>query len=254
MLSTLAKNKISLPSIKIPKQESAVNLNINFLNSFSFGNKRFLSAILWINTLVESDIEHYNQQNLGSWMYLRFNSILQLDPKFLEAYRFGALYLSVIKDDIVGASDIFTRGLTKYPNDWELNFYGGHHYFFEVNDKKTAFKLFNNIRHHSRTGPIIISILAKMKAQEGNLEIAHDIIRDAYNKNRDGGPFEKKFYQSLYSIRAEIDLNCLNSKFKKDNCRLLDIDGRPYVKTQVGYKAQKIWQPVRFKNRKNISL
>ena len=62
-----------------------------------------ISSLLWTHTLLFSDYEHYKNDDLDSWMYLRFNTITDLDPRMYEAYNYGGQYLSIVKDDVFGA-------------------------------------------------------------------------------------------------------------------------------------------------------
>ena len=111
---------LAQPSLKISKQNSAINVNQTFLNIFSLGQKRLISDLLWIATLLESDTDHYKSRDLDSWMYHRFNTIISLDPKFYNAYLYGGQYLGIVKDDLEGAADIYLKGLEQYPNDYDL--------------------------------------------------------------------------------------------------------------------------------------
>lgn len=96
------------------------------------GQKRALASLMWINILLESDEKHYKKRDLNSWLYLRLKTLTDLDPYFIEAYRFGSLYLSVIKDDKKGAEALLTQGLQYFPTDSQLNFIMGFHQYFEL--------------------------------------------------------------------------------------------------------------------------
>lgn len=125
-----------MPIIVLNKQNTALNVNKNLLLFFNIGNKRLISDLLWVQTLLESDEEHYGKNDLNSWMYLRFLSISLLDPLFFENYMYGGLYLSIVKDDVLGAAEIFEKGLIYYPDNYNLNYYAGFNYYFELGDLK----------------------------------------------------------------------------------------------------------------------
>ena len=82
----LNKNLVK-PSFKVSKQSSALNISHELLSIFDLGQRRLFSDILWISTLLESDLEHYKENDLNSWLYLRFNTISVLDPLFLKNYQ-----------------------------------------------------------------------------------------------------------------------------------------------------------------------
>ena len=139
-ITYLLNNRFKKPILKVSKQDSAINVDQTILQIFSLGNQRFLSSLLWVQTLLESDIEVYKKRDLNSWMYLRFNSIINLDPYFYEAYKIGGQYLSVIKDDDLGAAKILKMGIEKFPNDFWLHYLLGFQYYFELGDIDSAIK------------------------------------------------------------------------------------------------------------------
>jgi hypothetical protein len=244
------RRKLKLPPINIDKQESAFNINNELLKVFNLGQNRLLSGMLWIQTLLESDLEHYKKKDLNSWMYLRFNSITLLDPLFYEAYRYGGQYLSVVKDDTLGAAKIYERGLLKYTDDFWLNFYAGFNYYFELGNYDKAREAYGRIIDHPLAQRVIYlrSLYARISATGGNLEEAYSVIKTAYDQSAPKSYLRENYKKSLYAIRAEIDLKCLNGG--KKSCELYDFEGLPYIKNENGkYRAQKEWES--FKIKKN---
>lgn len=225
-------NLFVLPPINISKQDSNFILHDNFLKFFSMGNTKLISSYLWIQTLLESDLDHYKGKDLNNWMFMRFRTISNLDPQFLEAYRFGGIYLSVIKDDVFGAKYIFDKGLSIYPNDYELNYLGGFHYYYELDDYKTAQVLLEKIMYHPKSPRNMPSIVAKLKSGSGDTEAAYEILKIGLEKNLLDHVFKRKFEIGLISLKIEIDLKCLNSG--KKNCPLDPPEGYSYVRNKDG--------------------
>ncbi|MCO4755489.1 MAG: hypothetical protein KC478_13490, partial [Bacteriovoracaceae bacterium] len=141
-LAALLNRSIEKPPIVINKQDSAFNLQNSFYKFTFAGYKRLIADVLWITTLLESDTTHYKNGDLNNWMFLRFNSITTLDPKFLQNYVFATQYLSIVKDDPHGAAVIFERGINYYPNNYNLLFNGAFLYGFELREYAKATELF----------------------------------------------------------------------------------------------------------------
>ena len=241
------------PDPYVSREDSALNVNYSFLHIFSMGQKRMISGLLWIHTLMTSDIEHYKKKSLNSWMYLRFKTIASLTPRFYKNYLFGGQYLSVIKDDIKGASDIYDRGLKIFMDDFWLNFYGAAHYYFEENDVNKAIYHYEKIKDHEiahKRMPFIRSLLARIKFVNRNKESAYKLMKATWENTPDHSPIKKKLYTNLYSMRAQIDLACLNNR-KESNCRTVDLNGTPYILTKEKvYKAPHDWTPINLFRRK----
>lgn len=244
-LNLIAKN-YKKPIITISKQDSAKNLNPKIVDFFSLGYRRFITSITWIATILESDHEHYKKRDENSWMFLRFNLISILDPKFYENYAFGGQYLSIIKDDDLGAKVIFDKGLVHYPEDYHLLEHSAFHYYFELSDSLKAQELYKKLVQFPQTKKHIVSMYAKMISQEGASEEAFQLLLDLYEKNKHIEFFEKRYRENLYSIRAEIDLRCLNAKQKVDTCRLYDFYGGKYLLKNGVYFAKENWKPFKF--------
>ena len=231
------------PPIKISKQQSAATINASLLSFFNLGIKRIYTDILWIQTLLESDLEHYKGNDGNSWMFQRFYTISLLDPKFIQNYWFGGQYLSVIKDDDLGAKNLFNRGLSIYPNDHTLLYYAGSHYLIELHDKENAIKYYEKIFNHPRTPNYIKALITRIKADIGFLDESYQLVEQLYNEAPKNSSLKEAYHKRLYAIRAEIDLKCLNNK--ESNCRYYDLLGKPYIQKNGIYYSQKKWEKYR---------
>jgi tetratricopeptide (TPR) repeat protein len=251
ILANYFNSKSPKPFFQISKQESSINFNEKLLYRFNFGLKRLMSATLWISTIQESDIDHYKRKDLNSWMFLRFNSISILDPNFYENYLFGGTYLSIVKDDIPGASIIYKKGLALFPDDYELLKSAGFHFYFEANDQTSAYPIYKKLQKLAPKNPQFSTVLSRMIAAEGNLQDAFDILTELQNSHEQHSLVGEKIFNFRYAIKAEIDLSCLNSKQK--GCQNIDLDGNPYIKNEKEFVAVKKWKPYRPKKKLSIS-
>lgn len=236
------------PAIFVSAQDSSVNFSTNFLKLGSFGNKRLISDVLWTQTLLQSDLEQYKKKDLNNWMFLRFKTISDLDPLFYENYLYGGQFLSVIKDDLDGASIIFEKGLNLYPDDYQLNYFAGFMYYFEKNDFQQGLAKMGKIQFHSKAPVYFPSIVNKLKLESGNVSLTtiFSLVHDQFKASKDEA-LQKKLSKDLYAIKAEIDLKCLNNK--ETGCELLDFYGYAYIKKNDVYHTQQEFLPYRIKKR-----
>jgi tetratricopeptide (TPR) repeat protein len=247
-------SRIERPILSPSLQESALNFNEQLVQIFSVGQKRLLSSLLWVHTLMISDTEHYDGESLRSWMFLRFNLITKLDPRFYEAYLYGGLYLSVVKDDTEGAKVLYEKGLKIYPEDFWLRFYNGYNYYYEIGDHAKAIENFEIAANHPEVHlrvAFLPSLLARLKAEEFDAQAAFDLLYPIYNSSAIEGNIREHQERILYALRAEIDLDCLNSQ--QLHCNRIDFRGDRYVRGHDGvYSAQHEWtkiRPYRMRNR-----
>ncbi len=196
--SLSANIKLVLPILKISKQEAASNFKPEFTRIFSIGQKRLLSSLLWSKTLLESDVDHYKVRDLNSWLFLRFQLLITLDPNFYDAYLYGGQYLSVIKDDLEGATYIFEKGLEKFPNDYKLLYHAGFHYYTEIKDLSRAKNVYQRLLKQPdilSKFPLAPKILARIEEKNNNRDAVLEILNDTYERLPDEH-FLKKVYEA----------------------------------------------------------
>lgn len=232
-------HKFQKPALVLTKQDTALNFNKDVLLLINAGNKRLITDILWIQTLLESDLEHYKKKDLNNWLFLRFEAISMLDPRFYENYLYGGIYLSVVKDDNKSASIIYDKGLTKFPNDYKLNYYSGVNYL-ELKNYANAVQLFEKIKDHPDSPKFMVSLITKLKKDSGtDLNSVFELVLYSYEHTQDP-VIKNRLREDLYSIRAELDLECLNTN--QMGCNRLDLEGNAYVERNGKYEAPRKFQ------------
>jgi hypothetical protein len=242
--------KYERPYIFIANQDKSVNFNDQFLERFNLGLKRLISSSLWISTILESDIDHYKQKDLNSWMFRRFKSISILEPYFYENYAFGGPYLSIIKDDLEGASTIYNTGISYFPNDYTLLRDAGFHFYFEVGDLPRSFQIYSALKNNPKASLQILTTLARINSNNGNLPEAFELLNSKYNELVDKNTFfARKLRSQLYAIKSEIDLTCLNSKNNLNKCSKVDFNQKKYILSGGEYRAEEKWIPFRVKRK-----
>ncbi|MGE3609390.1 MAG: tetratricopeptide repeat protein [Bacteriovoracaceae bacterium] len=246
-LSGYINLKTPKPVPIITKQDTALNFNRDLLGIISMGNKRLLVDLIWIQTLIESDMDHYNSEDLKNWMYLRFKSIAHLDPNFYENYYWGGQYLSIVKDDLVGAADLLESGLKIFPNDFRLNYFLGFNYYFEMSDYQKGIFYLEKIINHPNAPKFIPSLILKMKVEMGfNYDTALIFLENQIKSAKEDN-LKMKLTSDFYALKAERDLKCLNQK--QSNCDIRDAEGHYYVLNNGRYYSQKMFRPYRLKKR-----
>ncbi len=241
----------SYQNLNISKQEIAKTFKTDLFMIFNLGLKRAYADLLWIQTLLESDLEHYKKSDLNSWMYHRFNVVTDLDPYFLQAYQFGGQYLSVIKDDDQGALEIYKKGLNYYPNDFLLNFYLGTHYYLELDDSENALTHYDIASQDSKAPFFLRSLVARLMAEQGEIQDSFNILMTLYKNAEKGSDLKEKYFNSLYAVKAEIDLKCLNAN--ESNCMTKDLEGNNYIENNGVWQTKKAWRKFRpFKRKINL--
>jgi tetratricopeptide (TPR) repeat protein len=176
-------------------------------------------------------------------MYLRFKAIASLDPHFYYNYLWGGMYLSIIKDDMTAAADIFDSGLKYYPNDYELNYRQGFNYYFELGEFEKGLSYLSKIENNPKMPLSIKLIVNKLRFETTlNFDLALNYLYHNIQNEKDP-VLQNKLVNDFYALKAERDLNCLNNQ--KENCDYRDAEGKSYLKTFNGWVAPRKFQPYR---------
>lgn len=247
LIAGTLNNSFKKKPLHLDKQETALNINKNLLVFLSAGNKTLITDLLWVQTLIESDIGHYKGRDLNSWMYLRFMTIAHLDPLFYENYLFGGQYLSIVKDDLIGAIDLLKKGVHNYPSDYQLKYFLGFTYFYELGDFENGAKWLESIMDHPKAPSFIRVIVSKLKFEMNqDFDLALLFLKDLIESTKDNF-LKEKLKKDLYAVKAERDLSCLNNK--KNNCERFDSLGVPYFKKGEIFYSRTQFTPYRLKRK-----
>lgn len=224
----LLNTQTKRPVISLTKQETAININTKFLSVLSAGHKRLITDLLWIQTLIESDTEHYKKKDLNSWLFLRFNTISILDPRFYENYSYGGQFLAIVKDDLEGADVIYDKGLGFFPDDYPLNFQAGFMNYYEMGNFKKGYLYLSRVVDDPKAPTYLRSIISKIQYEvTGDLSETYKLVQFNYEVAKDEN-LKLRLGSDLYAIKAEIDLKCLNNQGAE--CEIRDQDGELYQK------------------------
>lgn len=190
------------------------------IRHFTFGYNESFSDSLWINS-----IQHYGacEQMRGGtskstsgaqmgldrtpscsqgYLYHLLSLILDLVPRFKLASRSGPIVLSVIIDDIDGATLLFKKAMRNYPDDWVIASRAAYHYVFELEDLETGAGLY--YRAATIGGPSWMAAYAsKLESQNGRNDVAKKMLT-SFMKANDLSETEKKmFLNKLKYLEAE---------------------------------------------------
>ena len=200
-------------------------VNPGFVKRF-LGLRTVVSDLLWIDILYKSDIKR--EEFHFTDFYKASQAMMALDPHNIIAAWFCALYLSVIKDDIHGATVLFEQAIQNieaepHIDQWvdqqalgALYYSYGYHLLYEENDPARA-GLFLKKAAQSPKAPELVRALAKDLATErGQIEVGFRILNSYHRRAR--SPAEKQKIEvkmtALLVRRENLELNEKFSAFK----------------------------------------
>lgn len=164
------------------------------LKYLSAGFSHQASDSFWLRAV--QDFDHCNQPlneqqcKDRSWLFDVVNMVVELDKYFKEAYYYGALSLTVLISDYVGASVIFDKGVSVFPQEWPLLYAAGYHALYEENNKSKASDLY--LAAANNGAPEWVRSMAGRLASEGGDNIkAEEILKQLIKLEKDSRWIEK---------------------------------------------------------------
>lgn len=139
---------------------------------FYFGKVQELEATPDIKSAMAKDITFNPRHKMcdNSWGFKMLDAVTKLDSRFKMPYLAGTMSLSVLVEDYEGATALFERGLTVYPDDWSLNYRAAYHFLFDKKDVARAAQL---LTHSAEVGgpDWLRSLAARLYTQAGQIEL-----------------------------------------------------------------------------------
>jgi len=173
------------------------------LEYFSFGYQMVMADGLWIRSIqdfdyCENQIEKNQCQNNG-WLSEMLDTVTDLAPDYLIAYKAGGLALTVIISDYAGASRIFDKGVKVFPRDRDLLYRAAYHAMVEEKDLKKAGDLFVRTAEVSKQSDAwFYSLATRLYSDAGQKELALELYKKLQGEDIEQG--------TLRRIRSKLGL------------------------------------------------
>ncbi len=217
--------------VHLPEQEP-VEWNPGLIKALSLGHVSTTVDSLVIRSIQDPS---HRKIKLGhhAKMYYDLDLATELDPAFLDAYLFGGVYLSVVRDDLGGALNLLKKAYSYYqnelpkqtkafqdkfwPNPWRLLISLAYVQLFDFDNLPEAVKLFRMAAKYP-TAPLY---LRGIKKKTENLAGIYDLgirlilfLKRIYFRHEDRLKKIQKQYRSmiigksLYLVNRQFEAFC----------------------------------------------
>lgn len=201
---------------QLPAEESLYFTSGEALKRASFGFEGLLADLYWLRTVqyfgdkAQQVKGTVNIGNVKDWNLVLLESLLrittELDPHYIAAYRFGALFLPDINPE--GAIKFVQNGINNNPDDWRLYQDLGYIYWKQGSYREASETYERGSRVKDAPG-WMKTMAAVMLAQGGERETARTMFQRIYESSDD--PNVKGISLSrLQSMQSEDEIEFLN--------------------------------------------
>ncbi|MCL4479227.1 MAG: hypothetical protein M1381_09055 [Deltaproteobacteria bacterium] len=165
-------------------QELAFFPSEPFIKAAVFHYDNFFSDISWMQS-VQYIGKHLATDREFNLLYHIYDVVTKLDPRFIDAYNFGAIMLAQYNKDAPSAMNLLKLGMKRDPDSWEIPFQAGFIAFTIYKNNAIAlhyFKIANKKTEHHKT---IEQYIAFLSEKQGSVDIALKMWTDMYNSSND---------------------------------------------------------------------
>lgn len=184
------------------------------LRRWSFGFEGLLADLYWLRT-----VQYYGQRAFRPGVRFEhlehlLTLVTTLDPQFIAAYRFGAIFLALPPPRGAGRPDralaLLDRGIAANPGEWRLLLDKGFVFLWDVRDYASAAEVFLRVSRHPQAPAWTKDLAAAVYARAGRREIARRIWQDRLEHGESEQVRENARYQ-LLCLQAEEELERLHA-------------------------------------------
>jgi hypothetical protein len=167
----------TLPGAQLSVAERALFLPPpEALRVASLGFKNVAADAIWLLTIQYIGEHIATQRNLPE-LFRLVDTVVTLDPHFVEAYTLGALFMNYSGGNVPGAVYLLERGARANPTRWEPPHDLARTYYLDFKDYSKALYWFEITDRLPGRPPYVPRFIARLSAATGHRETAMELWR-----------------------------------------------------------------------------
>lgn len=172
----------TIPQLQRRTDYIAPPLELKYLNA---GFSSAAADSFWLRAVQDFDMcsQPLNERECKgkSWLFHILNLAVELDTKFIEAFYYGALALTIIISDYEGASVIFDKAVLHFDKNWQILYSAAYHAYFEEKNKLKASRLY--LAAVNNGAPDWVRLTAgRLASESGDMATAKDILQQLIDR------------------------------------------------------------------------
>jgi len=178
-----------------------------YLKVAVLGYRQIVADALWLKAVQSlSGRQQTHQEYLGA--YHAADVLTDLDPHFVPAYQYTGTILGVIADMPRESVALLEKGIRHNPTVWQLSFFLGYDYFYELHDPVAAAKYFRQASLLPDAPSWLAGLAVRMAAEANDLGAALEFLQRLYHQATDE-QVKEGLVTRIREVTAERDLRLL---------------------------------------------
>lgn len=171
-----------------------------YLKVAVLGYRQAAGDLIWLKAV--QHLGELKQTEHGyRWAYHAIDVVTDLDPQFWFAYLAGGTVLSVWGGMVPEGLSLLTKGMRHNPDVWQLPFYAGYDYFYELCDAATGAKYFKIAASLPGAPAYLPKLVARLSVEAGDPAAAVEFLKKVIQQTQ-----EERLREALTVRLSEVVL------------------------------------------------
>ena len=188
-----------------------------YLRVAVLGYRQMAADLIWLKA-----VQHFGERKQTTegylWAYHAVDVLTDVDPKFAFAYQAAGIVLGVWANLPRESIALLTKGMRHNPEVWQLPFYVGYDYFYEVHDPVQAAKYLRIASELPGAPAYLPKLAARMTVEAGDPDAALEFLQRLYQQLQDER-LRESLVQRMKEVVAERDIRFLEEGVRRYKSR-----------------------------------
>jgi tetratricopeptide (TPR) repeat protein len=197
-----------------------------YLKMAVLGYQQMAADLIWLKAVQHLGESHQTRAGYLS-AYHAVDVLTDVDPTFVFAYLATGTVLGVWAELPRESIALLTKGMRHHPDVWQLPYYVGYDYFYELRDTVTAARYFRMASVLPGAPDYLPRLAARMTVEVGDPQAALEFLQRLYQQTEDER-VRQGLARRMKEVIAERDIRFLEEGVRRYKAR----DGRPPVRLE----------------------
>lgn len=188
-----------------------------YLKLVVLGYRQLAADLIWLKAVQHLGEKHQTRVGYLS-AYHAVNVLTDVDPTFVAAYLATGTILGVWAGLPRESIALLTKGMRHHPEVWQLPFYVGYDYFYELGDPVMAARYFRMAAVLPGAPDYLPRLAARMTVEVGDPQAALEFLQRLYQQTEDE-QVRQGLGRRMKEVIAERDIRFLEERVRRYKAR-----------------------------------
>lgn len=188
-----------------------------YLRIAALGYQQMAADLIWLKAVQLLGERHQTRAGYLA-AYHAVDVLTDVDPTFVFAYQATGTVLGVWAGLPRESIALLTKGMRHHPEVWQLPFYVGYDYFYEIQDPAQAARYFRMASVMPRAPDYLPKLAARMTVEVGDPQAALEFLQRLYQQTEDER-LRQGLARRMREVIAERDIRFLEEGVRRYKAR-----------------------------------